>query len=63
MEILDNKGKGLQKRVQKWVQFYEILYMGYEMSHIGNPLILVVPLERGTSIICSKDEQQDWKSC
>lgn len=25
MEILDNKGKGLQKRVQKWVQSYEMV--------------------------------------
>ena len=24
MEILDNKGKGLQKRVQKWVQSFEV---------------------------------------
>lgn len=56
MEILGNKGKGLQKRVQKEVQSYG---MGYELSHICNPLILAVPLGKGTSMTCSKDEQQD----
>ena len=61
MEILDNKDKGLQKRVQKWVQSYEMGIWAITHRQPPNPGC-TVPLARGTSMICSKDEQQDWKS-
>lgn len=37
MEILDNKGKGLQKRVQKWVQSYEMVVWAVARQQPPNP--------------------------
>lgn len=62
MKILHNKDIIVSGTGSKRV-FSIDLKGGYQPSHIWDPVILPVPLERGTNTACSEDEQQHWKKC